>query len=115
MEGQINRNDPTLNVDRTICEQIVASALASGYKISVHDEEAEVLNKSIDQSEIVESMFGTDMETLVFFNDQNRIVGSMVLVYGNDPGDVISDYSATASMEALYANVAAHFPGILAV
>jgi hypothetical protein len=55
------------------------------------------------------------MDTLVFFNGQNRIVGSMVLVYGNDPGDVISDYSATASMEALYASVAAHFPGILAI
>jgi hypothetical protein len=115
MEGQINRNDPTLNVDRSICEQIVASALACGYRISVHDEESEVLNKSSDPAEIVENMFGTDMDTLVFFNGQNRIVGSMVLVYGNDPGDVISDYSATASMEALYASVAAHFPGILAI
>lgn len=115
MTDPINKNDPTQNVERAICEQIVTSALARHFRITVHDEEEEVLARSTDRSAIIDSMFGTEMETLVFFApapDDTKI-GYFSLIYGNDASEVIADHSANDAMAALYADVAGHFPDVM--
>lgn len=81
-------------IERRIAKQIVKSALAQGYSISLDNggEQYEIEQAS-KASDIHKEMFATDEETLAFFKD-GKCRGVVFLVYGNDGYDVINDHTA---------------------
>ena len=87
--------------EKLIAVKIVDDALAAGYTISVYDGEAYPVKRSADADTILGAMASTEMDTLVFRKDGERI-GSVVLIYGNGH-DLISDYTDNEAMEALLA------------
>lgn len=96
-----------ITAEGRICSKLVKHGLASGYSISVWDSEEWAVTKSTSYSEIMEALFCTDMDNVVFYDKDGERVGNVLLVYGNDGYDVMSDMGApnaaalTAFMEWL--------------
>ena len=78
-------------------------AIAKGWTISVHDGEDWAVQWSTDAKQVKAELAATDADTLVFRTDNGTTrVGSMSLVYGNEPGVVISDHTDNDAITALY-------------
>jgi hypothetical protein len=86
-------------MERAIVQQVVASALAAGYALSVNNggDEPEI-SPTTDQKLVMDTLFATDDEHLLFIKD-GREVGWVYFVYGNDGWDVINDY--TTNLESV--------------
>lgn len=66
------------------------------YKVSVHDGEELVLRGSQDISEIMGAIMTTDEDALIVREAlTGKLFGQIMLVYGNDGFDVISDHSGS--------------------
>lgn len=95
-------------MERAIVERIVDDALARGYRVSVFNggEEAE-LTRSGDRPAILGAMFATCEESLRFYGQATETtqvgLGFVLLVYGNEGWDVISDHTDTPTMRRLLA------------
>jgi len=83
-----------IETEGRICSRLVKHALASGYTVSVHDSEEWTVIKSTSYREIMEALFTTDQETLLFRDKDGNRLGTVLLVYGNDGYDVMADMSA---------------------
>ncbi len=86
-------------IDRAIIADIVDGLLARGLSISVEDEEGCALRLSRERDAIILALAAADMDWLVVyrpirpgFGPYTR-QGMVMLVYGNEPGVVVSDYS----------------------
>ncbi len=90
-------------VERKIASALIRDGLFAGYSISVDIDSGRecVLEKSINRKEILNAMFSVDEEFLIFYKD-NKQVGWVFFVYGNDGWDVISDY--TVNLEHIMGN-----------
>lgn len=86
-------------IERKIIAQIVDSAFANGYSISVNDGEETVLKKSTNKTQIMNAIMSTDEDVLYIHDKAGARLGSVYLIYGNDGHDVIADY--TAGLESL--------------
>lgn len=90
-------------IERSIVYQIVLRAINLGYLVSVHDGEERVVKKSQDEKEIMAAIMSTDDDVLTIYDGntiEEKKIGFISLVYGNDGDDVISDYTANPEMEA---------------
>jgi hypothetical protein len=87
-------------MEEQIIRKIIADALAAGYKLSVWDGEDETVTNSGDAEAVFTALRTTDIDSLYFIKD-NVSIGFVLLVYGNDGHDVISDY--TTNVEELIA------------
>lgn len=78
--------------------KLVDTVLAAGYVISVHDGEEYAIRYSNSREKILGELFATDEESLIISRprDENGVrlyMGSVLLVYGNEPWEVIADNS----------------------
>lgn len=91
-----------ITTEGRICSKLIKHGLASGYSISVFDSEEWSVTKSTSYTEIMEVMFCTDSDVVVFYDAEGNRIGNVALIYGNDGYDVISDWSAPndAALEA---------------
>lgn len=83
-----------VEVERLIATKIVEDALSQGYLITVDNggDDFEITRAS-DKEAILENMFAADYDRLDFGRpDDHKLYGWVMLVYGNDGYDVISDY-----------------------
>lgn len=79
-------------IERQIARQVVRSALECGFTVSVlNGGDSPEISKSSDFDKIVGVMFATDEEVLKIYHD-DKFVGAVQFVYGNDGWDVIADY-----------------------
>lgn len=78
--------------ERKIARRAIDDAIAAGHAIDVFDGEEVVIKRSTNADQIIAAMFSTDSDTLIIHKDGKRI-GSILLIYGNNGHDVISDYS----------------------
>jgi hypothetical protein len=85
----------------TIVHTLVKEALKRGYTVSVYDSEEWTVNKSTNENEIREALFTTDMDTLKLRHADGSNIGNILLVYGNDGPDVVSDYHTAPEIEAI--------------
>jgi len=94
-------NDRRLELEMSIIRRLVKDALALGYTVSVCDGEEWTVKRSTKPGEILAAVRTTDEDYLAFRTADGTYVGKVFLVYGNEPYEVISDYSANEATEAL--------------
>lgn len=88
-------------MENNIAAKIVDDALALNYSISVFDGEEYPVKRSSDREEILKALNSTGIDNLKIWNSEGGCVGIVALVWGNAGWELISDYTATPSMEAL--------------
>jgi len=81
-----------IKMERAIISRLVKDGLKLNYTVSVNDGEEWCLISSNSYKAIMDSIQSTDMDKIRFRNN-GEIVGTFLMVYGNDGYDVISDYS----------------------
>lgn len=79
--------------DAATVRSAVAVVLKYGNAIWVYDGEECALSGSTDAAAILAAMGTTEMDTLVYSPNHGQTLHSIALVYGNDPGETISDHS----------------------
>lgn len=96
-----------LATELKIAKFIIRHALKQGFVVSVNDGEEWVLKQSDDFSTILNAMFSTDEDGLMIrdprkMDDRGHAIKvvHIVLIYGNEGWDVVSDWSAP-SLEAV--------------
>lgn len=92
-------NIDTNTQETLIAQAIVDDALKAGLSVTIFDGEEYMLHKSKERTSILRTMRGTDMDTLTFYDNGER-VGSVWLIYGNGC-DLICDYTAQHRMDEL--------------
>ena len=77
---------------------LVDCAIAVGYALSVHDGEKVTVRRSRERDVLIAAL-GTGEEDVVRMTraEDGRLVGSVVLVYGNADGTTIADVSMGAT------------------
>lgn len=83
-----------------IISKVVEAALSKGFTVSVNDGEAWTVKRSRDIAAIMAALGSTDGDELMI-RDANRRIGSIYLVYGNQPWEVIADHTDTLKMREL--------------
>jgi pyruvate dehydrogenase complex dehydrogenase (E1) component len=94
-------NEHRLKLELSIIRRIVKDALALGYTVSVCDGEEWTVKRSTKLGQIIAAVRTTDEDYLAFRTADGTYVGKVFLVYGNEPYEVINDYSANEATEAL--------------
>jgi hypothetical protein len=88
--------------------KLIEEGLAMGYAVSVSDGEDGtqpwVVSRSTNKSEIIDAMGSTDMDR-VRFHDGETIVGTFLMIYGNEPYYVISDYTNNPRTREIFGKV----------
>lgn len=86
-------------LETRIIKQVIKDLLAVPYTITVWDGEEETLSYSSDPALIFKAMRTTDGDHLFVYSKSDRVnavykgMGWVCLVYGNDPWEIISDYT----------------------
>lgn len=95
-------DDTRISLDRyasiheaMVARRIVRVALSKGWTISVYDGGEWTVKKSADRMTILQALATTEADMLRFRNADNVTVGTLVLIWGNDPSgdELIADYS----------------------
>lgn len=88
--------------EKLIARHIITQALAKHWTVSVYDGEELCLTRSDNVTDIIDAMWSTDGDELIF-QDLNRVqMGWVRFIYGNgnDGLDVVSDF--TTSLEWMW-------------
>lgn len=97
-------------IERKIVEKLVDDALARGLLVTVDYGMSQGATRSTDKAQIMGALFACDEERIRFhevISGVRRVLGWVLLVYGNDGHNVIADYTATDTMIALLASAEA--------
>ena len=81
--------------------RIVSRAIKAGYTVSVFDGEEFAIKRSTDIPAIVAACESTGEDTLVVRTADGTKVGSIWLVYGNLPEELVADYRGGRAIDAL--------------
>jgi len=87
--------------ERFIVKQIVGRALDKGYLLSVFDGEEFPVRYSDDAEAVMAEMGHCDEEWLQLSNADRKRIGMIFFVYGNDPEEVVCDYTDKPEIEEL--------------
>lgn len=88
-----------------VARKLITLALARGWTVSLHDGEAWTLKRATARSAIWAAMASTDADTIKFRDGDGKVVGNVLLVYGNGGEDLIADHSDNRVMRALLADM----------
>jgi hypothetical protein len=77
--------------ERFVVKQIVGRALDKGYLLSVYDGEETPVEHSDDLEAVMAELGHCEAEWLLVENADRKRIGSIFLVYGNDPDEVVAD------------------------
>ncbi len=82
----------------------ISHLLRQGYHISVNDGVEFVVSMSRNKKDILAAMYSTGEDYITPYKDGKRI-GFFWLIYGNNPDEVIADYSANETCDAIWNTV----------
>src|SRR3954469_6242835 len=101
--------DKRIAFEWLIVRKFVDDALATGYRLSVDDGGDELaLRQSRDPEAVMDAATGVDEAWIYVVDpDASKRVGSVALVYGNSPWEVICDHSDNDTMTELLAGASA--------
>lgn len=88
MTGSIIRE-----VETKIIKALVREALHAGYHIGVHDGEEMALKPCAKVDTIIGALFSVDEEHLIFYDEEGKKAGWVLLIHGNSGWDVIADHT----------------------
>jgi hypothetical protein len=93
-----------IKVERNICFRAIDTLIKGGYRLRVWDGEDWACERTTDLKTLKEALMSTDEDTVHVYDAQNKQVGWVAFVYGNDTGHtVIADY--TCNMEDVLRDV----------
>lgn len=81
-------------------EHLVDYALAAGAVISVWDGEDWGLKRSTDRQAVLTLVYDLDEAKLRFRDASGTRLGTALVVNGNEPDELVADYSSTPFLEA---------------
>lgn len=87
-------NETARKLENTIIRVFIREALQRGHTITVTTYDEDELTCSSQINKIVDALRATDYDNLRV-HDGDKYIGGMLLVWGNDPWEVISDYSVS--------------------
>lgn len=82
--------------------RLVREILAQGFFIEVDDEIETLLKASRDHDAIMGELGASGENTLTITTPEGRRAGWFLLLYGNDPSELICDYSDNAPCDAIW-------------
>lgn len=82
------------DLEKAYIGQIIERALRDGCVLSVHDGEDTPISCSRDKEAVLSHLGHCEHEWLIMHNNIGRNwIGQVFLVYGNEPDEVVNDYS----------------------
>ena len=81
-----------MGIEQKIIRRAVTDILGKGYKISLYDGGDFTVKRSADLNLILNATQTTDRDMLKVY-EGDELIGTIILIYGNDGHDVIADYS----------------------
>ena len=81
-----------MGIEQQIIRRAVTDILGKGYKISLYDGGEFTVKRSTDLNLILNATQTTDRDMLKVY-EGDSLIGTIILIYGNDGHDVIADYS----------------------
>ena len=81
-----------MGIEQKIIRRAVTDILGKGYKISLYDGGEFTVKRSTDLNLILNATQTTDRDMLKVY-EGDSLIGTIILIYGNDGHDVIADYS----------------------
>lgn len=81
-----------MGIEQKIIRRAVTDILGKGYKVSLYDGGEFTVKRSTDLNLILNAIQTTDRDMLKVY-DGDALIGTIILIYGNDGHDVIADYS----------------------
>jgi len=94
-----------IRAEKRMCVALVTACLARGFTASVCNGEEWVVVDSESKAEILGALFSTDEDVIVIRDTSGKKAGWFRLIYGNDGHDVVSDFSANVTCEAIWNEV----------
>jgi hypothetical protein len=79
--------------DESALRALIADILERGYSVSVNDGEAWPVKRSRDASAIFEAANAVEEATLKIRDAAGESLGTLLIVFGNCPDELIADYS----------------------
>lgn len=79
--------------DKKMATDLVDALLAKGCLLTVHDGEDFACQLCDDRAKILDGMGNTDTDEVTVRDVQGYRMGWFRLVYGNNPGETINDYT----------------------
>jgi len=84
-----------------IAKNLGKVGVQKGYCVSIWDGEDYLLKNSTDPKTIAQNVHQVDEEYLIFSKPNGENIGSIFLVYGNSPEELIADYTDNPLIEEL--------------
>lgn len=95
-------NDNLSHDESTAASKLIDVLLAYNRTISVHDGECWTVVNSTNRAFILDAMATTEMDTLKIREADETFIGTMLLVYGNAPDELVADHSDNPITEELW-------------
>jgi hypothetical protein len=83
----------------SIIRAALVAVIDGGYRVDVHNGEEACLQGSTDVEAIIASLRQTDSDVLSMHRAADGTTASLLLVYGNDPYEVMADWSVSIEPE----------------
>lgn len=96
--------------DKKMATDLVDALLVKGCRLAIHDGEEWACRATTDRALILDAMLNTDSDIVRVRDVNGNKLGSFVLVYGNDPGETINDYTANPFCQSIVDQVEALNP-----
>lgn len=81
---------------------LISEILARGFAIDVDDEMETTLRASRDHDAIMGALGAGGENTLTIETPEGKRAGWFLLLYGNDPSEIVCDHSANEICEAIW-------------
>ena len=93
----------TTSGERGVATRLVRAAIHAGYAVSVYDGEEYPVKRSRKERQILAALASTEEDWLVIRDGTGERLGSLRLIWGNDPTgeELIADYTDKPEIEAL--------------
>lgn len=82
--------------------RLVRKILAKGFAIQVEDEIETLLEGSRDHGTIMRELGASGENTLILIAPDGKRTGWFWLIYGNDPSELVNDYSDNETCNAIW-------------
>jgi len=93
-------------IEKQVIFTLVNECMNRGYRVSIWDGGEWVLESSASKTRIMQNL-GHSEEEVLRITEDGKLVGKVLLVYGNEPYYVISDHTSNPAMDELLAPVEA--------
>lgn len=86
-----------------IARKLLTDIVAAGCMFSINDGGAWVVRRSVDVEAGLAAMFTSDEDVIAVRRLDGARAGQFDLIHGNEPWELIADYTDTAEMRAIIA------------